>query len=184
VASYFKIINRALIISAVFIFFQTAAFAFSLTLEWDPNSDDDLAGYIVYYGTASRQYNHDVDIGNHTSCTISGLSKGVRYFFAVTAYDDEGNESIFSSEACYPDCSNSALASDEGGGGGSGCFISAVEHNSALWFLIAGIFILIAGYAYFGLRRKLKKLGGWEAMRHFLLIAHSKRLGGSNAGKL
>ena len=78
------------------LFLCPSSLAFHLTLQWDPNVDEDLAGYIVYYGTASGHYRYDVDIGDQTSCTISGLAEGTRYYFAVTAYDEEGKESTYS----------------------------------------------------------------------------------------
>ncbi len=70
----------------------------SVMVSWDPNSESDLSGYKVYYGTASRNYGQVVDVGNVTSRRIGGLQPGVRYFFAVTAYDFSGNESDFSEE--------------------------------------------------------------------------------------
>jgi len=117
--------------------------ALHLTLEWDSNVDEQLAGYIVYYGTASRNYRYDVDIGDETSVTISGLREGVRYFFAVTAYDDEGNESAYSSEVCFPDCPQSSSS------GGGGCFISSAADGqwteSRLLTLPGGILAAIFG---------------------------------------
>ena len=77
------------------------AFAGTLTLAWDPNLEPDVAGYKVYYGTQSRDYIHVVDIGHQTSCTISGLTSGEVYYFAVTAYDIDNNESAFSVEITY-----------------------------------------------------------------------------------
>lgn len=71
----------------------------SLTVLWNPNSESDLAGYKVYYGTAPRDYGTVVDVGNVTSYQVDGLTEGVRYYFAVTAYDLAGNESDYSKEA-------------------------------------------------------------------------------------
>ncbi len=67
-------------------------------VSWDPNSEADLLGYKIYYGTASRTYTDIMDVGNVTSRTISDLQEGVEYFFAVTAYDTANNESDFSAE--------------------------------------------------------------------------------------
>lgn len=57
-----------------------------------------MAGYKVYYGTASRSYSGIIPVGLNTSCQISDLETGYEYFFAVTAYDTAGNESQFSEE--------------------------------------------------------------------------------------
>jgi len=70
----------------------------SVTLRWDANTEGDLAGYKVHYGTATNIYNVVVDVGNKTTATISGLALGSTYFFVATAYDQSGNESKFSSE--------------------------------------------------------------------------------------
>jgi len=70
----------------------------TVTVSWDPNSETDLAGYKIYYSVNSRDYNNSVDVGNVTSFTISGLTTGITYYFAVTAYDFAGNESGFSQE--------------------------------------------------------------------------------------
>ncbi|MEN8752205.1 MAG: hypothetical protein AB1Z18_05465 [Desulfobacterales bacterium] len=38
-----------------------------VTLEWDLNIEPDIAGYIVYWGTTSRNYSDSVDVGNQNS---------------------------------------------------------------------------------------------------------------------
>jgi hypothetical protein len=77
-----------------------------VNLAWDPNNEADLAGYKVYYGAASRNYSFNMDVGNHTSCAISGLEEGKTYYFAATAYDGSGNESGFSQEVVYNTVTN------------------------------------------------------------------------------
>lgn len=74
------------------------------TLTWDAPSTNtdgsvltDLSGYKVYYGTASRNYNQQVNAGNVTSKTLT-LADGATYYFSVVAYDTSGNESNFSNE--------------------------------------------------------------------------------------
>ncbi len=54
-------------------------------LAWDPNTEPDLAGYKVYYGTASRAYGNPVNVGNVTSYSLTGLTRGQTYFIAVTS---------------------------------------------------------------------------------------------------
>ena len=72
--------------------------ASALTLVWDPNTEDDLAGYNVYYGTRSRDYDFVIDLGNTTHYTVTGLEPETLYYFALTAYDTSWNESDFSAE--------------------------------------------------------------------------------------
>lgn len=75
------------------------AFAASITLAWYPNPpEDEVAGYVVYYGKTSGRYTGSVDVGNMTTCTLTGLTPGVPYFIALTAYDVFDNESDFSAE--------------------------------------------------------------------------------------
>ena len=69
-----------------------------MTLAWDPNTENDLAGYNVYYGTASRVYDSVIEVGNITSYTVTDLEPETQYYFAITAYDTSGNESDFSVE--------------------------------------------------------------------------------------
>ena len=76
-----------------------SAFAASVNVAWDANSESDLAGYSVHYGTASGTYIYHINAGNKTSQLVSNLSNGATYYFAVTAYDAAGNESLPSAEA-------------------------------------------------------------------------------------
>lgn len=87
----------------------------SVRVNWNANSEPDLAGYRVYYGTLSRTYVEMRDVGRVTSADVEGLSQGRTYYFAVTAYDASGNESAFSNEA-----SILIPAGDTGGTGGNG----------------------------------------------------------------
>ncbi|TNF89155.1 MAG: hypothetical protein EP301_03565 [Gammaproteobacteria bacterium] len=58
----------------------------------------DLAGYRIYYGTSSRNYTGMVELNEpaDTSHTLS-LASG-DYYVAMTALDQEGNESSYSNE--------------------------------------------------------------------------------------
>jgi hypothetical protein len=70
------------------------------TTNVDGSALDDLAGYKIYYGSASNNYSHTIDVKNPgiASYVVENLSKGIHYF-AVTAYDTAGNESGYSNEA-------------------------------------------------------------------------------------
>lgn len=76
-----------------------------ISLKWstpERNSDgspmSDLAGFIVYYGTSSGNYNKSVDVGD-TNSFSSAFPPGT-YCFTLTAYDTHRNESKSSNEVC------------------------------------------------------------------------------------
>ena len=77
------------------------ALAAQATLAWDPNTESDLAGYRVHYGTASGSYTVHTDVHNVTTYTVTGLTVGQTYYFAATAYDTSGNESGYSNPVSY-----------------------------------------------------------------------------------
>jgi hypothetical protein len=92
---------HALLLITLILFPCSDAFSASLIFAWNPNPESDLAGYKIYYGTASGNYSSIVDVGNITEYTITGLEAELTYYFAVTAYDYSGNESAHSAEIEY-----------------------------------------------------------------------------------
>jgi len=76
----------------------TTALAGDAVLTWNPNSEADLAGYRVYVGLLPGVYGAPIDVGRVTSWTVPNLTAGLTYYFAVTAYDTEGNQSGYSNE--------------------------------------------------------------------------------------
>jgi hypothetical protein len=73
-----------------------------VTLEWDPNTETNLAGYRIYTGSASGVYGTTPAwTGAATTCTITGLVKGRTYYFAATACTTAGVESGKSNEVSY-----------------------------------------------------------------------------------
>jgi hypothetical protein len=73
------------------------ALAADVTLAWDANTEPDLAGYKIYFGTASGVYGAPVTVGLQTTYTVTNLAPGT-WFFAVTAINNSGLESGFSNE--------------------------------------------------------------------------------------
>lgn len=69
-----------------------------VTLAWDAVSDPGVAGYSIYYGTASRSYTAELDVGDTNQATVFGLTPGETYFFAMTTRLLIGLESDYSSE--------------------------------------------------------------------------------------
>jgi Concanavalin A-like lectin/glucanases superfamily/Fibronectin type III domain len=70
----------------------------SAIVTWSANTESDLSGYRVYYGTSSRNYPNSISVGKVTSATISNLTKGIKYYFALKAVDTGGNLSGYSAE--------------------------------------------------------------------------------------
>jgi VCBS repeat-containing protein len=73
----------------------------SVTLAWDPSPDPDVVGYVVYCGGTSGVYAYATNVTNQTSAQMTGLQSGQTYFFAVTARDSLGMESLPSNEISY-----------------------------------------------------------------------------------
>lgn len=76
-----------------------------ITIAWDFNPVDKIAGYRVFYGLSSKKYKNCVDIGTPTESspgvmkyTLIDLDRGKKYYIAVIAYDKNNTESAFSSE--------------------------------------------------------------------------------------
>ncbi len=71
---------------------------------WDSNTEGNTAGYRVYLGTEKGKYSQFIDIGKGAensktqSFKILGLAPGKKYYFAVSAYNEQGVEGPLSSE--------------------------------------------------------------------------------------
>jgi len=76
----------------------------AITLAWDANAQPQVAGYKLYYGTASNAYSDSADVGNPApsagtvTYTLTGLAEGQTYFIAATVYDASRLESALSTE--------------------------------------------------------------------------------------
>src|SRR5664279_5003754 len=82
----------------------------SVTVLWDANSELDVVGYRLFYGTESRVYTNQVDVSGPMA-VASDLSEGETYYFAVIAYNLDGFESELSAEISYtPGRQNGGLA--------------------------------------------------------------------------
>jgi hypothetical protein len=68
---------------------------------WNPSPSPTVVGYNIYYGAASGTYTNLINAGNTTNATVSGLTAGTTYYFAITAYTSTGIQSSFSSEVSY-----------------------------------------------------------------------------------
>ena len=95
---------RTLFFTAALLALAFTAYAADVTLQWDANTESDLAGYRVYQGNGG-------DLGTFTrvqeiaapttSATIKGLDSA-SHSFAVTAYNTAGMESAYSNIVTIP----------------------------------------------------------------------------------
>ncbi|HZT77782.1 MAG TPA: hypothetical protein VFA27_14105 [Vicinamibacterales bacterium] len=68
----------------------------TISLIWDPNTEPDLAGYIVYRGTSPTELQAITPAAIPDTNFADTVQAGVRYFYAVKAVDKAGNASPFS----------------------------------------------------------------------------------------
>jgi len=111
-----KMLMHAALAAIFSIGIAATAHAASVELQWDPSPDANVAGYKIHYqadsqvqpfqGTGSAEGAAPIDVRTQLTATVNGLDPGHTYYFAVTAYDDSGNESMYSNvvsaEAPYP----------------------------------------------------------------------------------
>jgi fibronectin type III domain protein/VCBS repeat protein len=73
----------------------------SVTLAWNPTSGPSVAGYRVHESTSTGTYTQTISVGNATTATISNLTAGRTYYFAVCAYNSAGVESAYSNQISF-----------------------------------------------------------------------------------
>ena len=88
----------------------TSTAADQIILAWDPNTEPDLEGYVLYGKQESPGPPYDyidtypeVDLADplNPSAVVADLESDVTYYFAVTAYDTADNESNYSDEVVF-----------------------------------------------------------------------------------
>jgi hypothetical protein len=146
-------------------FYSSSCLAKKVTLGWDPNSEPDLEGYVVYrnVGSPGPPYKYadtlpEDDLADplNPMVTMTGLNEKKEYYIAVTAYDTKGNESYFSDDVCVEivnsvieNCSaslsfgSSSSSGRSSSGSGGSCFVSAVAGDSNVLPVILCAFIIV-----------------------------------------
>ncbi len=76
----------------------------NITLNWDSNPEQDLAGYNIYINDTNNNPTGTFHIihtsyGSHTSYTVTNLSEKTTYYFKLKAFDEVPNISPFSKVA-------------------------------------------------------------------------------------
>ncbi|MFH1427301.1 MAG: hypothetical protein ABIG60_02110 [Patescibacteria group bacterium] len=98
-------------------FIPIASYALETTLAWEANSESNLAGYKLYYGsqpggtyngTDAIEGNSPIDLPlnylydiNNPEFTLTGLAENETYYYVITAYAEDGTESSFSNEVSF-----------------------------------------------------------------------------------
>lgn len=86
-----------------------------VSLAWERNPEQDVAGYKIYWGEVSRQYTQVLDVANTPSAVLTTLEAGKTYHFAVTAYNAALQESTFSQEIVVAIAPTNPVAPDPSG---------------------------------------------------------------------
>jgi hypothetical protein len=98
---------KGLLLALVLLWSSAAASAQTCTvkLQWDSNSEPDLAGYTLVWGSASGVYTQSVGLPPTATTHSVVLPNGV-YFFAIRAFNTAGLQSGYSNEVMTKlDCS-------------------------------------------------------------------------------
>ncbi|MFZ9936584.1 MAG: fibronectin type III domain-containing protein [Luteolibacter sp.] len=83
--------------------------AMEVKLKWNANSEPDIAGYVVHYGTASGKLDQLHYTENVTATTLSGLEPSTTYYLALQAYNSSGLFSDLTTEIIHTTQSASFL---------------------------------------------------------------------------
>ena len=70
-------------------------------LYWNENRETDLAGYNIYYSDAYDGKYTNIGSSAYASFIDYGALNGEKYYYAITAYDYNGNESDLSRDVVY-----------------------------------------------------------------------------------
>ncbi len=125
-------------------FAAPASAPLEITIAWDPNTDEELAGYGIYVKNSPDEpfrllddlYLDELEDPQNPMVTLTQLEEGFTYYFSVTAFGKDGQESYYSKSVCaqvneasISRCSSGSSGGGGGGGGGGGCFITSASGN-------------------------------------------------------
>ena len=85
-------LNKIFLMVLLLMFISFSAWAATLIIEWDANTELDIAGYEVYVSNIQYVWGNPLVVipSLITICTVTSVLDGT-YWVAVTAYDYAGN---------------------------------------------------------------------------------------------
>ena len=141
--NFLKGLHWPMIAFVLIVFSSSPALAKDYTLEWDAIEEPNLEGYKIYYSVDRPGPPYDglhpfyphldspVDVGNVTEYTLHDLEEDIVYYFVITAYDSEGNESGYSNQVSTADADVPdefrSLSLGDSGSDATGCFIQSTK---------------------------------------------------------
>lgn len=87
----------------------TLAQASTVTIAWNANTESNIGGYLVFFGTRSGNYDGYVDVGAATTAVMNAADSTKTHYFAVAAYTTSGLRSALSAEVTWTPGSPSLL---------------------------------------------------------------------------
>jgi hypothetical protein len=98
-------ISIFILIAVSIALFRTNAHAVQVKVTFDPSPDIRVIGHKIYYcqsaNMSKTNYSEKIDLGTKTVYLTPHLKEETTYYFAATAYDKYGNESVFSEVLSY-----------------------------------------------------------------------------------
>ena len=100
---------KVLLVTFLFVLIgNQSSWAAQADFSWQPNDPSDgTVGYMIHYGTSSRNYTESVDVGYPVPLNgrvygcVYNLAPQQSYYFTITAYNSAGQESPYASEIAY-----------------------------------------------------------------------------------
>jgi hypothetical protein len=124
------------IVAAVGLLMPATVCARPIALAWDP-SPDDVAGYIIFYGTQPGTYSNSIDVGNLLSYQLD--LPGDQYYLAVCAYDAAAAQGPFSNEIAESSAIKLTNPGDQTDGIGAGVSLQLAATGSPTSYTAAAL---------------------------------------------
>jgi hypothetical protein len=104
-----NVLIRAFAVMTFILMSAHVVMATTVTAVWASNTEPDIAGYTLSYGTQSGTYTTSIDVGNVTSRVLD-LPAGHRYYFVVQAYNTSAQISARSAPEAIIDLTGSSAS--------------------------------------------------------------------------